>query len=206
MVYSPGTGQILTPLWSQNGDYTSPRSCALFFSISHLAEAAQYDSVFNTQCGPVQVRMALQKAIWHIAEISLPERQFHWSQRQLDKIASAPTTNSREWNTTLHTFSLWQRLFLGCHWWQQLHWWWRPSRIQYLECDEIVVSKLPVVLCYCPAKSAAADVMFDRGGMADAGVVLINYNHRAGSFGYLARPELSAEISDEIGHTSNLSL
>lgn len=42
--------------------------------------------------------------------------------------------------------------------------------------------------------STAADALFDGGGMADQGIVFVNYNYRTGPFGWLAHPELSAEF------------
>ncbi|KAK5081128.1 hypothetical protein LTR70_009144 [Exophiala xenobiotica] len=44
-----------------------------------------------------------------------------------------------------------------------------------------------------PAQSTAADDLFNGGGMADKGVVFVNYNYRTGSFGWLAHTELSQE-------------
>ncbi|KAK5027057.1 hypothetical protein LTS07_007356 [Exophiala sideris] len=44
-------------------------------------------------------------------------------------------------------------------------------------------AKLPVVMWSYPAESTAADVLFDGGGMADKGIVYVNYNYRTGSFG-----------------------
>lgn len=52
-------------------------------------------------------------------------------------------------------------------------------------------AKLPVVMWNYPAMSTAADALFDGGGMADQGIVFVNYNHRTGPFGWLAHPELS---------------
>lgn len=54
-----------------------------------------------------------------------------------------------------------------------------------------------------PAESTARDALFDGGGMADKGVVFVNYNYRTGSFGWLATPELSAENLATVGHNSS---
>lgn len=54
-----------------------------------------------------------------------------------------------------------------------------------------------------PAGSTGRDPLFDGGGMADKGVVFVNYNYRTGSFGWLATPELSAENVAAIGHNSS---
>lgn len=64
-------------------------------------------------------------------------------------------------------------------------------------------AKLPVAMWSYPAESTAADALFDGGGMADKGVVFVNYNYRAGSFGWLAHPELSAERYAETGVNSS---
>lgn len=64
-------------------------------------------------------------------------------------------------------------------------------------------AKLPVVLWTYPADSTAADSLFDGAGMADKGVVFVNYNYRTGSFGWLAHPELSAEFSAVTGSNSS---
>ncbi|KAJ4420957.1 hypothetical protein N0V82_003999 [Gnomoniopsis sp. IMI 355080] len=64
-------------------------------------------------------------------------------------------------------------------------------------------AKLPVVMWSYPAESTAADALFDGGGMADKGVVFVNYNYRTGSFGWLATPELSEERYAETGVNSS---
>lgn len=64
-------------------------------------------------------------------------------------------------------------------------------------------AKLPVVMWSYPALSTAADALFDGGGMADKGVVFVNYNYRTGSFGWLATPELSEERYAETGVNSS---
>ncbi|KAI1622621.1 carboxylesterase [Exophiala viscosa] len=64
-------------------------------------------------------------------------------------------------------------------------------------------AKLPVVMWSYPAESTAADALFDGGGMADKGIVYVNYNYRTGSFGWLAHPWLSDEVLEETGHNSS---
>lgn len=64
-------------------------------------------------------------------------------------------------------------------------------------------SKLPVVMWSYPAGGSAADALFDGAGLADKGVVFVNYNYRTGSFGWLAHPELSMERFDTIGKNSS---
>ncbi|CAG8071514.1 unnamed protein product [Penicillium nalgiovense] len=64
-------------------------------------------------------------------------------------------------------------------------------------------AKLPVVMWSYPAYSTAADDLFDGGGMADKGVVYVNYNYRTGALGWLAHPELSEEVQASTGHNSS---
>ncbi|CAL5873987.1 uncharacterized protein PFLUO_LOCUS8272 [Penicillium psychrofluorescens] len=64
-------------------------------------------------------------------------------------------------------------------------------------------AKLPVVMWSYPAESTAADALFDGGGMADKGIVFVNYNYRTGSFGWLAHPELSEEFYRVTGSNSS---
>ncbi|GIK05794.1 hypothetical protein Aspvir_009907 [Aspergillus viridinutans] len=64
-------------------------------------------------------------------------------------------------------------------------------------------AKLPVVMWSYPAQSTAADALFDGGGMADQGIVFVNYNYRTGAFGWLAHPELSAEFEKVTGSNSS---
>ncbi|KAI2791458.1 hypothetical protein POX_c04319 [Penicillium oxalicum] len=64
-------------------------------------------------------------------------------------------------------------------------------------------AKLPVVMWSYPAYSTAADVLFDGSGMADKGIVFVNYNYRTGSLGWMAHPELSKENVNAVGHNSS---
>ncbi|KAJ5299518.1 carboxylesterase [Penicillium atrosanguineum] len=66
-----------------------------------------------------------------------------------------------------------------------------------------VDAKLPVVMWSYPAESTAADPLFDGGGMADKGIVFVNYNYRTGPFGWLAHPELSEEFKKVTGSNSS---
>lgn len=64
-------------------------------------------------------------------------------------------------------------------------------------------AKLPVVLWSYPAESTARDALFNGGGMADKGVVFVNYNYRTGSFGWMSHPELSEEFEAVTGHNTS---
>ncbi|GAQ40589.1 hypothetical protein AtubIFM55763_007415 [Aspergillus tubingensis] len=64
-------------------------------------------------------------------------------------------------------------------------------------------AKLPVVMWSYPAESTAADALFDGGGMADQGIVFVNYNYRSGAFGWLAHKQLSEEFYAVTGSNSS---
>ncbi|KAH8668657.1 prolyl oligopeptidase-like protein [Xylariales sp. PMI_506] len=63
--------------------------------------------------------------------------------------------------------------------------------------------KLPVIIWSHPAGGSSADAQFDGGGMADKGVVFVNYNYRDGAFGWLAHPLLSEEFYEVTGSNSS---
>jgi carboxylesterase 2 len=60
--------------------------------------------------------------------------------------------------------------------------------------------KLPVMIWSYPAGGSAAQPLFDGAGMATKGVVFVNYNYRNAAFGWLAHPQLNAEMLKEVGH------
>ncbi|KAI1099534.1 Alpha/Beta hydrolase protein [Jackrogersella minutella] len=64
-------------------------------------------------------------------------------------------------------------------------------------------AKLPVVMWSYPAGGSNADPRFDGGGMADKGVVFVNYNYRTGPSGWLVSPELTQENLATIGVNSS---
>ncbi|KAL1606445.1 hypothetical protein SLS60_003849 [Paraconiothyrium brasiliense] len=63
--------------------------------------------------------------------------------------------------------------------------------------------KLPVVMWSYPAGGSNADPRFDGAGMADKGVVFVNYNYRTGATGWLVTPELTEENLATIGVNSS---
>ncbi|KAH8196425.1 hypothetical protein TruAng_009412 [Truncatella angustata] len=63
--------------------------------------------------------------------------------------------------------------------------------------------KLPVVMWSYPAGGSNADPRFDGGGMADKGVVFVNYNYRTGPTGWLVTPELTQENLATVGVNSS---
>ncbi|RYP01751.1 hypothetical protein DL764_006095 [Monosporascus ibericus] len=59
--------------------------------------------------------------------------------------------------------------------------------------------KLPVMIWSYPAGGSAAQPLFDGAGMAAKGVIFVNYNYRNAAFGWLAHPQLNAEMLKEVG-------
>lgn len=64
-------------------------------------------------------------------------------------------------------------------------------------------AKLPVALWSYPAGGSDAQGQFDGAGMADKGVVFVNYNYRTSTFGNLVTPELTAENYARTGSNSS---
>ncbi|KAF9693563.1 hypothetical protein EKO04_008103 [Ascochyta lentis] len=60
--------------------------------------------------------------------------------------------------------------------------------------------KCPVMIWSYPAGGSAAQPLFDGAGMAAKGIVFVNYNYRNAAFGWLAHPQLNAEMEQEVGH------
>lgn len=63
-------------------------------------------------------------------------------------------------------------------------------------------AKLPVIIWSYPAESTAANALFNGAGIASQDVVFVNYNYRTGSLGWLATPELNAEMLETYGTNS----
>jgi carboxylesterase 2 len=63
--------------------------------------------------------------------------------------------------------------------------------------------KRPVMLWNYPGGATASEARFDGAGMASKGLVFVNFNYRAGAFGYLGHPELSAGRYGETGSNSS---
>ncbi|KAF2677444.1 carboxylesterase [Lentithecium fluviatile CBS 122367] len=60
--------------------------------------------------------------------------------------------------------------------------------------------KHPVMIWSYPAGGSAAQPLFDGAGMAAKGIVYVNYNYRTAAFGWLAHPQLNAEMQKEVGY------
>jgi carboxylesterase 2 len=178
---------------------------ALLLSLTSSASAALYDQVIETQYGPVQGHAAFNS--------SFTGNLTHWKDITVWKgIPFAATTAGENrfkppqpvtpWAETLNASS-WGDICPGS-----------SSSSSYTiseDCLNLNIwsaanstdAKLPVAMWSYPAASTAADALFDGGGMADQGIVYVNYNYRASSFGWLALPELSEARYEETGHNSS---
>lgn len=64
-------------------------------------------------------------------------------------------------------------------------------------------AKLPVAIWQYPAGGSSSDSTFDGAGMADKGIVFVNFNRRESIYAWLAHPWLSAEMSENYGTNSS---
>ncbi|KAH8647341.1 Alpha/Beta hydrolase protein [Xylariales sp. PMI_506] len=175
-------------------------------SLASGASAALYDTVVQTKNGPVQGYPAFNSSP---VGVNLQ----NWADVTVWKgIPFAASTGGQNrfkvpqpvdpWNTTLLASS-WGNTCPGS-----------ASGTQYTideDCLNLNIwsaanstsDKLPVVLWSHPAGSSSSDALFDGGGIADKGIVFVNYNYRADAFGWLAHPELSAEFEAATGSNSS---
>lgn len=179
-------------------------SCALTLLVP-TAQAALYDSVLQTPNGPVQGYQAFNSSP---ANMNLT----HWKDVTVWKgIPFAADTSGENrfrppqpvtpWNTTLDA----KDYGLACV----------ASGTTYADIGEDCLNvnvwsaanstddKLPVVMWSYPAGGSNADPRFDGAGMADKGVVFVNYNYRTGATGWLVTPELTEENLVSIGVNSS---
>ncbi|KAI1488430.1 Alpha/Beta hydrolase protein [Biscogniauxia mediterranea] len=163
--------------------------------LAPVARAALYDTVINTPNGPVQGYPAFNSSpanmnltnwrdvtVWKgipFAADTSGENRFR------------PPQNVTAWNTTFDA----KDYGLSCP----------SSGTTYATIGEDCLNvnvwsaanstddKLPVVMWSYPAGGSNADPRFDGAGMADKGVVFVNYNYRTGPTGWLVTPELTQE-------------
>ncbi|KAK3938731.1 putative carboxylesterase protein [Diplogelasinospora grovesii] len=167
------------------------------------ASAALYQSVVQTSYGPIQGLAAFSNAT--AANISNWQNVGVW--KGIPFAASTagqnrwrPPQPRAAWNTTLVASSYGP----GCPTTQG------ESATAGEDCLYLNIwsaansttDKLPVILWSHPAGGSSADALFDGGGMAAQNVVFVNYNYRDGVFGWLATPELSAEMGAANGNSS----
>lgn len=62
---------------------------------------------------------------------------------------------------------------------------------------------LPVILWHHPAGGSGPAPLFDGAGMAAKGVIFVNCNRRDGVLGWLATPELNAEMKAAVDHEAS---
>ena len=176
--------------------------CTINFSI--LAKAVLYSQVITTKYGPLQGYPALNGSVKGIK---------NWQQiatwKGIPFAASADGANRfrpplpiEPWNTTKeakdfgpvcagmrlsknHTQSE-NCLTLNI---------WSPA----ISTD----ARLPVAIWQYPAGGSAADSTFDGAGMADKGIVFVNFNRRESVYAWLAHPWLSAEMGEDYGTNSS---
>ncbi|GKT56845.1 carboxylesterase protein [Colletotrichum tofieldiae] len=172
------------------------------------ANAALYDSIIQTQHGPVQGYPTFDSAP---ANMSLT----NWENITVWKgIPFAATTAGENRFKPPQPASAWNSTLDAKYWGNVC-----PSAL-FFGGDEYTIdedclnlniwsaalsanAKLPVVLWSYPAASTAANSLFDGAGMANKGVVFVNYNYRTGSFGWLATPELNEERFGTAGSNSS---
>lgn len=187
-------------------DYTSRTiATALICGLIFRAKAALFETVIDTRFGSIQGYPAFN--VTPAGNLSKWENITVWK-----GIPFAATTGGQNRWKAPQPLSPWNGTFNADQWGPVC-----PSAVDgdtYIideDCLNLNIwsaanssdAKLPVVIWSYPAYSTAADALFDGGGMADKGVVYVNYNYRTGSFGWLAHPELSAEFEAVTGSNSS---
>ncbi|KAJ8119717.1 hypothetical protein ONZ43_g3393 [Nemania bipapillata] len=184
------------------------REVALASAVGFLAPAVQaalYDSVLQTPNGPVQGYAAFNSSP---ANMNLTNWKDVTVWKGIPFAADTSGTNRfrppqsvTPWNTTFDA----KDYGLSCV----------ASGTTYAtigeDCLNVNVwsaanstdAKLPVVMWSYPAGGSNADPRFDGAGMADKGVVFVNYNYRTGATGWLVTPELTEENLASIGVNSS---
>ncbi|KAI0166573.1 Alpha/Beta hydrolase protein [Xylariaceae sp. FL1272] len=189
-------------------DVLGPRKAIGSFVLGLLAttaEAALYNGVLQTPNGPVQGYPAFNSSPAHM-------NLSHWKDITVWKgIPFAADTSGQNrfrppqpvtpWNTTFAA----RDYGLACV----------ASGTTYADIGEDCLNvnvwsaanstedKLPVVMWSYPAGGSNADPRFDGAGMADKGVIFVNYNYRTGATGWLVTPELTDENLASIGVNSS---
>ncbi|KAF7184076.1 hypothetical protein CNMCM7691_004635 [Aspergillus felis] len=154
-----------------------------------VTSAALYDTVIQTKYGGVQGYPAFNST--NTGNLT------HWKDITVWKgIPFAATTGGQNRWKAPQPASPWNGTLDARNWGPVC-----PSATSVRQIPPML--RLPVVMWSYPAESTAADALFDGGGMADQGIVFVNYNYRTGAFGWLAYPELSAEFEKVTGSNSS---
>lgn len=169
------------------------------------AQAALYNTVIQTPNGPVQGYPAFNSSPTNM-NLTNWRNVAVWKGIPFAADTSGanrfkPPQNVTRWNTTLNA----KDYGLSCP----------SSGTQYASIGEDCLNvnvwsaanssnaKLPVVMWSYPAGGSNADPRFDGAGMADKGIVFVNYNYRTGPSGWLVSPELTQENLATIGVNSS---
>ncbi|KAH8646344.1 Alpha/Beta hydrolase protein [Xylariales sp. PMI_506] len=187
-------------MWSQNTGLVS--AAALLVP---AARAALYDTVLQTPNGPVQGYAAFNSSpanmnLTHWRDVTV-WKGIPFAADTSGQNRFRPPQNVTAWNTTFDA----KDYGYSCP----------SSGTNYATIGEDCLNvnvwsaanstddKLPVVMWSYPAGGSNADPRFDGGGMADKGVVFVNYNYRTGPSGWLVSPELTQENLATIGVNSS---
>ncbi|KAK6194125.1 threonyl-tRNA synthetase [Pestalotiopsis sp. IQ-011] len=173
--------------------------------LAPVTQAALYDSVLQTPNGPVQGCPAFNSSpasmnLTHWKDVTVWKGIPFGADTSGENRFRAPQPRA-PWNTTFDA----KDYGLACV----------ASGTTYADIGEDCLNvniwsaanstsdKLPVVMWSYPAGGSNADPRFDGAGMADKGVVFVNYNYRTGATGWLVTPELTEENLATIGVNSS---
>lgn len=173
--------------------------------LAPVTQAALYDSVLQTPNGPVQGYPAFNSSpanmnLTHWKDVTVWKGIPFGADTSGENRFRAPQPRA-PWNTTFDA----KDYGLACV----------ASGTTYADIGEDCLNvniwsaanstsdKLPVVMWSYPAGGSNADPRFDGAGMADKGVVFVNYNYRTGATGWLVTPELTEENLATIGVNSS---
>ncbi|KAH8895939.1 alpha/beta-hydrolase [Thozetella sp. PMI_491] len=173
--------------------------------LATVAHAALYDGVIQTLSGPVQGYPAFNSSpanmnLTHWRDVTV-WKGIPFAANTAGQNRFRPPQAVTPWNTTFSA----KDYGLSC----------LSSGTSYASIGEDCLNvniwsaanstddKLPVVMWSYPAGGSNADPRFDGAGMANEGVIFVNYNYRAGPTGWLVTPELTQENLASIGLNSS---
>ncbi|KAJ3539607.1 hypothetical protein NM208_g2977 [Fusarium decemcellulare] len=173
--------------------------------LSSAARAALYDSVIQTPNGPVQGYPAFNSSVvglnltnWQKVTVW---KGIPFAANTSGKNRFRPPQNVTAWNATLNakdyghscpsSGTTYATIGEDC------------LNVNVWSAADATDDKLPVVMWSYPAGGSNADPRFDGAGLADKGVVFVNYNYRTGPTGWLVSPELTEENLATVGLNSS---
>ncbi|KAI5927199.1 Alpha/Beta hydrolase protein [Camillea tinctor] len=173
----------------------STTNFAWTLGLAPVVRAALYDTVIQTPNGPVQGYPAFNSSPAHMNLTNWRDvtvwKGIPFAADTSGENRFRPPQNVTAWNTTFDA----KNYGLSCP----------SSGTTYATIGEDCLNvnvwsaanssddKLPVVMWSYPAGGSNADPRFDGAGMADKGIVFVNYNYRTGPTGWLVSPELTQE-------------